>query len=278
MTDIEFALWTDDPKLAGVAAAAGVQNIGPDLEVTGKLERQAGTSSLLSGHALESLPMLRPVLPAGTLFVRTDPPSDQLLTQIDSMIAQGVTCFMFPMIRNLEQAQQLTAYVGNRAKVVLMIEHADVLDQVEQLAQLPDLHALYIGVNDLALSVGYASRFGPIADGLLDDLASRLHRSGIRFGFLGAADFSSTAENLPVPPDLALAEMVRLGARWIMFARSFNAAPETFAVRLSALRQRIQFWREVAPAALAMAHREFIAACSQAESKARLARTSGLQR
>lgn len=277
MTDIEFALWTDDPKLAGVAAAAGVQNIGPDLEVTGKLERQAGTSSLLSGHSLQSLPVLQPVLAAGTLFVRTDPPSDALLTQIDSMIAQGVVCFMVPMIRNLEQARLLTAYVGNRAKVVLMIEHADVLDQVEQLAQLPRLHALYIGVNDLAISMHYASRFGPIADGLLDDLASRLHSSGIRFGFLGAADFSTT-KPLPVPADLALAEMVRLGARWIMFARSFNAAPETFTERFSALRQRIQFWRDAAPSALAIAHREFIAACSKAESTARLARSSGSQR
>jgi 2-keto-3-deoxy-L-rhamnonate aldolase RhmA len=263
MSEFEFALWTVDPILTRVARDAGVQWIGPDLERIGKHERQAGTSSLISDHGTESLPMVREIVGPQRLFARCNGPGPHLAQEIEALIDAGVQCLMVPMIRRLDEARAVVEQVHGRARLVIMIEHKDILDQVDAVAQLPDLHTIYVGTNDLAISMGYATRFGPVADGWVERIARVAQARDVGFSFLGFAKLSlSTA--LAVPPDLVLAEYARLGVNWALFARSFAAVPDSFAHELALVKERLRWWFQQTPAALNEAHERFLDACARA--------------
>jgi 2-keto-3-deoxy-L-rhamnonate aldolase RhmA len=261
-SDFEFALWTIDPALASAALSAGVRWIGPDLEIIGKHERQAGTGSLISAHSQESVPMMRELVGSERLFARCNGPGTHLKAEIESLLNNGVRCLMVPMLRRLDEAQHIVDQVAGRAQLVLMIEHADILDSVEEVAALPGVHTLYVGTNDLALSMGYQTRFGPVKDGWVDRIAAVAKARGLGFSFLGFGRLSAV---LPVPVDLVIASYVHHGVGWGLFARSFAAAPQSFDNELDQVRQRLVWWRSQSTNALAEAHDRFMDCCAQAE-------------
>jgi hypothetical protein len=264
LADFEFALWTIDPNLARAAAAADVRWIGPDLEFDGKAERQAGTGSLISRHPLESVDVLRSVIGKRSLFARCNAPSRALAGEIEYLLERGVSCLMMPMIRRLSEAEAIAEQVAGRAKLVIMIEHKDILDHADCVAALPGVNTLYVGTNDLAISMGYRTRFGPVADGWIDQLSAIARSNQLEFAFLGFARLAA-ANTLAVPTDLVLAQYVRHRVRWGLFARSFAAKPETFAAELAQVRSRLAWWCQQPQSALDVAYDEFMLACARAE-------------
>jgi 2-keto-3-deoxy-L-rhamnonate aldolase RhmA len=261
----EFALWTIDPALARAAVAAGVDWIGPDLEITGKQERQAGTGSLISGHPRESIIDMRAIVGSSRLFARCNDPGRELADEIEYLIDNGLESLMIPMVRRISEARGILAQINGRTRVVMMVEHKDILDDVDELAALPGITTLYVGTNDLAISMGYRTRFGPIADGWIERISRVAHKHGIGFAFLGFARLSNST-SLAVSPDLVLAEYVRHRVRWGLFARTFAAAPESFGDELARVRERLAWWQSQPQAALDEAHARFIEACSRAEA------------
>ncbi|TAG48808.1 MAG: hypothetical protein EAZ30_06540 [Betaproteobacteria bacterium] len=260
--DFEFACWTIDPALTRAALSAGVRWIGPDLEIIGKHERQAGTGSLISAHSRETVPMMRELVGSEKLFARCNGPGPHLQVEIESLLSGGVQCLMVPMLRRLSQAQQVVDQVAGRAQLVLMVEHADILDSVDAVAALPGVHTLYVGTNDLALSMGYRTRFGPVKDGWIDRIAAVAKARGVGFSFLG---FGRLSARLAVPVDLVIASYVRHGVRWGLFARSFAATPQSFGDELEQVRQRLAWWRSQSSDALDEAQDRFMTCCAQAE-------------
>jgi hypothetical protein len=264
-SDFEFALWSIDPLLIAAADKCGVRWIGPDLEIYGKQERQAGTGSLISGHPRESVDSVRELIGTKRLFARSNDPGPLLSEEIEYLLEHGVGCIMLPMIRRVSEARETLAQIDGRARVVLMIEHRDILDDVDEVAALPGISTLYVGTNDLAISMGYRTRFGPIADGWIERLSAVARRNGLGFAFLGFARLSA-GTGFAVSPDLVLAEYVRHRVKWGLFARSFAANPLNFASELDAVRQRLAWWTSQASSALEQAHEEFMTACRLAEA------------
>jgi 2-keto-3-deoxy-L-rhamnonate aldolase RhmA len=270
---MELALWTDDADLAAVAAAAGVDWIGPDLETAGKLARQAGTDTRRSRHRADCLAAIRAAAGAERLFVRSDPADVVHGAGLERLLAEGVRLVMLPMARCIADVQAITRQIDGRAALVVTIEHVDALDAVDAIAKLPGVAALYLGANDLSLSLGLASRFGVFARPIADRVAEAARRHGLRFGFRGLARAGDAS--LPVPGDLVMAEWARLGADFAIVARSFRADPSSLAAEIAAARARIAWWARADAAACEEAHAAFVAACRAADAAARARGPSG---
>lgn len=268
---MDFVLWTDDPALARAASAAGVSRIGPDLEIAGKAARQAGMDSLQSHHSADCLPAIRAEVGCDRLFVRCNPPAVARGREIEALLEQGVRSIMLPMLRSVADAELIARQIRGRAELMLMIEHADALPLCDTLAQIEGVRALYVGANDLALSLNLPSRFAVMTPSILDPLAAVAQARGLHFGFFGLARAGDST--LPVPSDLVIAEWVRLGADFCVLARSFHAAPHTLANELARVRARIVAWHRADAGARAGAHHEFLRCCELANDM--LAVTSG---
>jgi hypothetical protein len=238
---LQFTLWTEDPVLAAAAARAGVARIGPDLELLGKAERQRHSGNLLSGHSPASLDLVRPVIGGARLHARVNPPHPGLARELESYLASGVTSVMVPMIRTVGEARDVVDWVRGRAEVVVMVENADALAIVDELAALDGVAEIYVGANDLAQSLGLPSRFSVLASDLIARIADPVHRRGLGFGFFGIA--RPDEEDLPVPSDLVYAEQARLGANRFVLARSFRATPAGISGDLERARARLRHWQ-----------------------------------
>jgi hypothetical protein len=236
-----FTLWTEDPLLAAAAARAGVARIGPDLEILGKRERQPDGDNRIADHRASVLPCLRGVIGNARLHVRSNPLHPGLVQELESWLDAGVTSVMLPMVRSVHAARQVVAMVRGRAEVIVMVEHADALPIVDELAALDGVAELYVGANDLARSLGWPTRFSVLGSDLIESVAEAAHRRGRGFGFFGIARPDDAS--LPVPADLIYAEQVRLGATSFVIARSFGAAPENIAGELNRARARLATWR-----------------------------------
>lgn len=263
---MRFGLWTDDPGFAAVAAAAGVDRIGPDLERLGKAARQPGPGNLISGHDEACLPAVRAAVGGRSLFVRCNPPHDGLAAELGRLLAAGVTTVMLPMVRSPADAERAARCIDGRATLVAMVEHADALARVEDLAAVEGVDELYIGANDLARTLGRATRFGAVAPAIVGRVAAAAARRGRGFGFFGVGRLDDAG--LPVRPDSVLAAFVAYDATSAWFARSFGLQATGFHERLDAVRARLASWA-VAPDAERDAEvRRFFADCALADARA----------
>ena len=236
-----FTLWTEDPTLAAAAARAGVARIGPDLETLGKHERQPNGDNRIADHRPSALPRLRAVIGHARLHVRSNPLHRGLVQELEACLDAGVTSVMLPMVRSIDAARQVIAMVRGRAEIIVMVEHADALPIVDELAALDGVAELYVGANDLARSLGLPTRFSVLGSSLIETVAEAAHRHGRGFGFFGIARPDDAS--LPIPADLVYAEQVRLGATNFVLARSFGATPENIAGELDRARARLATWR-----------------------------------
>lgn len=264
---MRFGLWTDDPALAAVAAAAGVERIGPDLERLGKTERQPEPGNMISGHDEGSLPVVRAAIGDRSLFVRCNPPNPGLDDELERLLDAGVTTIMLPMVRTAADAARVARRIDGRAALVVMVEQADALAIVGDLAPIDGVDELYIGSNDLARSLGCATRFGVLTPTVIGRVAEAAARHGRGFAFFGVGRLDTPA--LAVRPDDVLAAFVDCGATSAYFARTFGLVSAGFATRLDAVRARLASWRAAPGAERRRAVDEFFAACARAEAGAR---------
>lgn len=167
------------------------------------------------------------------------------------MVAHGARVLMLPMVATAAEAGRFVALVRGRARVVLLVETAAALAAVADLAAVPGVEEIHVGLNDLALSLGLASRWQVLAGDRLQDAARAVHAAGRRFGFGGIGGVLDDA--LPIPADLIYAEYARVGATAALVARAFPTAGD-LGFEIGRARARLASWRTAGPEALAAAH------------------------
>jgi hypothetical protein len=250
-----LTLWTDDPGLARRADAAGVDRIGVDLERLGKRERQGGRGTWISGHRLESLDRVAGSLERAQPFARIDPPYDGTAAQVSEVIAHGARVVMLPMVADRDEAEAFARAVGGRARVVLLVERQEAVDGIQELAAVEGVDEIHLGLNDLALSLGMATRWEVLAGDLASDVGAAVRERGRTFGLGGIG--SPGMDDLPVPSDLVYAELARTGATATLLSRSFmRGAERDLAARVRAARDAVAAWRCRSDAELEEAHAE----------------------
>ena len=233
---IELLQITNDPEFVRQCDALAGMRMFVDLEQAGKAERQAGRNTFISTHVIADVGRVKAVLRRSRLMVRVNPLHAGTHQEVDAVIGEGADLLMLPMFSSPAQLREFAGIVGGRVPVVPLLETAAALESVEEWIATPGLAEIFIGLNDLHLSLGCRFMFEPLARGLVDGVAAAARARGLRFGFGGIARLD---EGL-LPGRDVLAEHIRLGSRAVILSRTFHQAggKGTFEEQVLALRQR----------------------------------------
>jgi hypothetical protein len=215
---LELIQITNDPAFAQRCDALGGFRLFVDLERMGKQERQAGLNTFISTHRLADVARIRAVLKRSQLLVRVNPLHEGTRAEVDAVLAEGADSLMLPMFATPGELQEFSGIVARRAPIVPLLETAEALGCVEQWAGTPGLQEIYVGLNDLHLSLGKRFMFEPLADGSVERVARVAHEHRLRFGFGGIARLD---EGL-LPGRDVLAEHLRLGSQSVILSRTFH--------------------------------------------------------
>ena len=251
MKHLKLMILCDDPESAQMAENAGVDRIFYDLEYIGKAERQHGRNTVKSNNKLEDLPAIREVVKKSELLVRTNPIHAYSKEEIDKAIAFGADVLMLPMAIDQHDAQQYVDMVAGRAKVCIMIETAAAMARLDKILSVKGVDEVFIGLNDLHISIGLTFMFELLSDGLVEYMANKCNSVNMPFGFGGIARIGEG----DLRSDDILAEHARLGSSSVILSRTFkgivgvdaNAQPINLKEEVDKVRQRmieIESWNE----------------------------------
>ena len=207
-----------DPQSAVEAQRAGIERIFYDLEFIGKSERQHGRNTVKSNNRVEDIPNVRQVLTTSKLLVRTNPIHAYTKTEVDLAIGYGADILMLPMVVDHHDVEQYVHYVDGRAKVCIMIETAAAMARLDKILQVPGIDEVFIGLNDLHISMGLTFMFELLSGGLVEYIADKCNHVGMPFGFGGIARIGEG----DLPSDYILGEHVRLGSSSVILSRTFK--------------------------------------------------------
>ncbi|UCV00541.1 aldolase/citrate lyase family protein [Acidovorax radicis] len=233
---------TNDPALARRCDALPGMRLFVDLETHGKAVRQAGRNSFISTHQPEDVGRIKAQLQRARLMVRVNPLHPGTSAELDTVLAQGADSVMLPMFQTPDELHAFSRIVAGRAPIVALLETAGALHSVNGWIGTPGLSEVFVGLNDLHLSLGFQFMFEPLAQELLDSVAHQARAHGLRFGFGGIARLD---EGL-LPGRDVLAEHMRLGSQAVILSRTFHrpdapgAAVQPFEAEVAALRQAEQ--------------------------------------
>ncbi len=231
---LELLLITNDPALAAQCDTMDGMRIFVDLERNGKQERQAGRNTFISVHQMADIGPIAAVLKRAKLMVRLNPVYDGSGAEIDAAIAAGAQMLMLPMFRGKADLTAFCALVAGRVPVVALLENADALHSIGEWIATPGLSEVFMGLNDLHISLGMHFMFEPLASGMVDSVAAIVQKQNLRFGFGGIARVDQGLINGAT----VLGEHIRLGSQAVILSRTFHhdAWPHSFAQDIAALR------------------------------------------
>lgn len=251
MNPFKLMILADTPEAAKAAQEAGVDRIFYDLEYVGKADRQHGRNTVISNNDIEDLPQVRKVLTTSELLVRTNPIHPYTQMEVEKAIEYGADILMLPMVMDHNDVETYVKLVGGRAKVCIMIETAASMTRLDKILAVPGIDEIFIGLNDLHITMGLTFMFELLSGGLVEFIATKCKAAGIPFGFGGIARIG---EGL-LPSDYILGEHVRLGSSSVILSRTFkgiqgvdaNARPVNLAEEVAKVRDRmhqIESWSE----------------------------------
>lgn len=262
-SDFTLTLFTNDPELAARADAAGVDRIGPDLEIVGKHLRQGHLNARISAHTLADIAAVRPRLERAELFVRTNPIHPGSADEIERVVGEGAEVVMLPMFTTPEEVTTFLGLVRGRARTVLLVETVRAAARIDEIIALGGFDEIHFGLNDLYLSAGLKNHFEVMCSDLLESVCQKLQAVGIRFGMAGIGRAGDN--HLPVGSDLVYPQYPRLGARSALVSRVFFTSPVELdlAQEVAKARTRLDHFAALPPAALAAARVELMEALNK---------------
>lgn len=243
MSKFKLMILVDTPEAAHVAELAGVDRVFYDLEYVGKSERQYGRNTVISSNDIENLPAVRQVVRTSELLVRTNPINPYTQMEVEKAIQYGADVLMLPMVMDHHDVETYVSFVRGRAKVCIMIETAASMARLDQILAVPGVDEIFIGLNDLHISMGLTFMFELLSGGLVEYIASKCNKAGVPFGFGGIARIGEGM----LPSDYILGEHVRLGSTSVILSRTFkgvvgvdaNARPVDLGEEVLKVRNRV---------------------------------------
>jgi hypothetical protein len=225
---------TNDPAFARRCDALDGMRLFVDLERLGKAQRQAGRNTFISTHEVADVGKVKAQLRRSRLMVRVDPLNPRTRGEVDAVLGQGADMLMLPMFANAGELAGFLEIVGGRVPVTALLENAGALATIDEWIALPGLSEVFVGLNDLHLSLGRRFMFEPLAEGIVDRVAALAQARGVAFGFGGIARLD---EGL-LPGRDVLAEHLRLGSGSVILSRTFHRTDgsQRFEDEVAALR------------------------------------------
>lgn len=221
---IDLLTITNLPELAARCDQMPGMRVFVDLERNGKAARQHGLDTFISTHSMDDVGRIKAVLKQSRLMVRVNPYQahnpQACQAEVEAVLAQGADLIMLPMFTQAQELQAFAAIVAGRAPIVPLLETAGALHTLDEWLDTPGIDEVFVGLNDLHLSLGCRFMFEPLLMGHVDRVAAAAKGRGLRFGFGGIARMDEGM----LPGHDVLAEHVRLGSRAVILSRTFNRA------------------------------------------------------
>lgn len=218
MKHLKLMILCDDAPSAFAAQEAKVDRVFYDLEYIGKESRQHGRNTVKSFNKIDNIPELRKVLDHTELLVRTNPIHAYTKMEVDKAIEYGADVLMLPMVMDHHDVEQYVSYVKGRCRVCIMIETAPALARLDKILAIEGVDEIFIGLNDLHISMGLTFMFELLSGGLVEYIANKCNMAGMTFGFGGIARIGEG----DLPSDNILGEHVRLGSQSVILSRTFK--------------------------------------------------------
>ena len=221
---IELLTITNAPELAARCDVMPGMRLFVDLERNGKAARQKGLDTFISTHHVNDVGLIKAVLTHSKLMVRVNPVQMDHLTsskaEVDAVLAQGADMLMLPMFSQPDEMRAFASMVAGRVPLVALLETPGALASLDNWIDTPGIDEVFVGLNDLHLSLGCSFMFEPLLMGHVERVATAAKARGLRFGFGGIARMGEGV----LPGRDVLAEHVRLGSGAVILSRTFNRA------------------------------------------------------
>jgi hypothetical protein len=219
---LELIQISNDPEFARRCDALGGIRLFVDLERLGKAERQAGRNTFISAHELDDVGRIKRALSNSRLMVRVNPLNPGTRDEVEAVLAGGADMLMLPMFTQASELREFCGLVEGRVPVVPLLATGEALACLDDWVATPGLGEIYVGLNDLHLSLGHRFMFEPLALGMVDRVAAAARSNGVRFGFGGIARL---ADGL-LPGRDVLAEHLRLRSGAVILSRTFHRSED----------------------------------------------------
>ena len=208
---------TNQPAVAMIAEAAGVDRIFVDLEVFDKEKRQGGMNTVQSHHTLEDVAQMAQFLTKSQLLVRCNHIYEGSAEEIDAIIGNGADIIMLPYFKTVNEVARFIELVDGRVRTCLLVETAEAVEKLDAILELEGIDEIHIGLNDLHLAYGMKFMFELLANGTVERLANKIKAKEIPFGFGGIARLGGGV----LPAESVIKEHYRLGSSMVIVSRSF---------------------------------------------------------
>lgn len=218
MAEFNLMILAADPKAAIEAQDAKIDRIFFDLEYINKAERQRGRNTVISNNSIDDIPKVKNVLTTTQLLVRTNPIHAYSEEEVEKAIAYGADILMLPMVLSPCEVEKYVSYIRGRTKVCIMIETAQSLARIDGILNVKGIDEIFIGLNDLHISLGLSFMFEVLSGGLVEYLATKCSKKSIPFGFGGIARIGDGL----LPAEKILGEHMRLGSSSAILSRTFK--------------------------------------------------------
>lgn len=209
---------TNDPQVAAIAQAAGVDRIFLDLELRGKEERQGHLDTVISHHSIEDVRRLKAVLTSAQLLVRVNSMYAGSEAEINKVIADGADIVMLPYFKTVKEVSDFVSVCKGRVKTCLLFETPEAVEHIDEILAVPGIDEVHVGINDLHLGYHLNFMFELVANGTVEALCRKFAEKGIPYGFGGVGRPGS---NVALPAERILAEHYRLGSSQVILSRAF---------------------------------------------------------
>ena len=237
---LKLMLLTGDPTFAKRAQDCGVDRIFLDLEYINKADRQKGRNTFITQNTVEDIPALREVIDKSELLVRVNPINPLSKAEIDAVCDSGADIIMLPMVYDADDVKRFVELVGGRAKTVPMIETAQSFVRLDDILDVDGVDELFIGLNDLHISMDLSFMFEILSGGLIDYMSQKILAKNIPFGFGGMAKIGEGM----LPAERILAEHYRLGSSSVILSRTFRNERDAEGKPILDLKKEIQKIRD----------------------------------
>jgi hypothetical protein len=208
---------TNQEEIAKIAENSGVDWIFIDLEINGKDKRQGHLDTVISRHSIDDVTKIKKVLTNSELLVRVNPIYEGSKNEIDKVIKDGADIVMLPLFKTEEEVRLFVHYVNGRAKVCLLWETSEAVENIDTILRVQGIDYIHIGLNDLHLSYNMKFMFELLANGTIEKLCKKFKDIGICYGFGGIAQLGQGT----LPAENIIAEHHRLGSSMAILSRSF---------------------------------------------------------
>lgn len=214
---------TNNPITAAIAQDAGVDRIWVDMEYLGKEARQGALDTVKNHHTIDDIKKIRPVVKSAELLVRVNPihkaagPVCDSKTEIDMAVNAGADVVMLPMFKTAEEVKYFISIVNKRAKVQLLFETVEAVNNIDEILDIPGIDEIHIGLNDLHLDMKLDFMFELLCGDTVKNICRAAAKRGIKYGFGGIARVGLGM----LPAEYIIAEHYRLGSTAAILSRSF---------------------------------------------------------